>query len=117
MLIEGCGILIDSFELLWLLVSGMKLAFVTLLVGLEHDKGNGLLCALCSVPWYPYNIGNIYAHTCSQETNNLEQGLCSKQSRLDVGWDVQALLFQWDKELMSYGSQTKVHIPLTCEIR
>ena len=40
MLSEGYGILINSFELLWWLVSGMKLAFVTLLVGLEHDESN-----------------------------------------------------------------------------
>ena len=90
MLIEDCGILVDSFELLWWLVSGMKLAFVTLLVGLEHDEGNGLLCALCSVPWHPYNKGNIYGHTCSQDVDNLEQGLRSRQSRLDAGWGVQA---------------------------
>ena len=94
MLIEGYGILINSFELLWWLVSGMKLAFVTLLVGLEHDEGNGSLSALCSVPWHPYNIGNIYAHTCSQDADNLEEGFRSRQSRLDTGWDVQALLFQ-----------------------
>ena len=113
MLIEGCGILIYSFELLWWLVSGMKLDFVTLLVDLEHDEGNGLLSVLCSVPWHPYNIGNIYANTCSQDVDNLEQGLRSRQSKLDAGWDVQALLFQWDKELMLCGSQTKVYIPLT----
>ena len=52
MLIEGYRILIDSFELVWWLVRSMKLAFMTLLVGLEHDEGNGLLYALCSVPWY-----------------------------------------------------------------